>query len=108
MDDKRHKRSDWMLWFGIVCGALVVYFGAYSLLATRGIEPAVIGSDGSQKSPGLCWVEYAANDGLERGLQRLFTPANWIDRTLFPSRWPGEFVRHSPSASEAAVVPGAG
>lgn len=86
MDDKRHKRSDWALWFGIACGVLVLYFGVYAALVMPEIEPAIV----PYGYPAECWAVYA-NDRLDDPLRKLFAPANWIDRTLFPSRWPGEF-----------------
>lgn len=69
MDDIRHKRSDWPLWFGIICGALVPYFGAYCAMATRHIDAPIVSSfpvreDGSVATVGLrgrCSVYYSKN-----------------------------------------------
>ena len=86
MSEPKKRGSGWAIWLAIGVTLIVAYGGAYTMLAKARVLDNTFG--GQHRV--LCWVDYGRSDGLY--VRIFFWPANWIDRNLFPTRWPGVFL----------------
>jgi hypothetical protein len=98
----RRIRRDWLLWLGSLLSLFAGYGGAYISL----VEPrySLWSAEGNcylpvaQLSERISPEEYRSRAVYSQSkkqnefLRKLFIPANWIDRTVRPGRWPGRFV----------------
>lgn len=101
--NKKRSWNDWPIWFALLLAVIVVYVGAYAVIATPRSRIAMTVAQGGGECgivvdlPAECWVVYSANQRFDSILEVFFAPANYADRKLIFSRWPGEFVsKHSP------------
>lgn len=86
----------WSDWLVLVCVGVVlfllIYVGSYFWLA----EPTLYGVFGPFPlelwNAEQCDVRYCRGDRLNATLTLIFAPANKVDRTLFPRRWPNKYV----------------
>jgi hypothetical protein len=66
----------------LACGPILLYFGAYTALLRPDDRGIMLGAPWARK------VEYRMGGSVAKAV---FSPIQWLDRTLFPDRWDEQY-----------------